>query len=114
MHHLFHNEGGWVNPETRDDSARNICRAVVVFGRLPPRPGGVFPRLSKTAIAVCEWLVAHIAEPGGDERLPVQPCLVRHAAARVGGRIAVLPAHTKQPEGEKELVARVLQAAAGQ
>ena len=25
MHHLFHNEGGWVNPETRDYSARSIC-----------------------------------------------------------------------------------------
>ena len=25
MHHLFHNEGGWVSPETRDDSARSIC-----------------------------------------------------------------------------------------
>ena len=60
MHHLFPNEGGWVKPETRDDSARSSCLtvvAVVVFG---------------------------------------------------------LPALAKQPEGEKELVARVLQAATGQ
>jgi len=71
MHNLFHNKGGWVNPETRDDSARSIrrdCRAVVVFGGLPPRPGGALPAAVEDAIAVSEWLVAHLTEPGGDER----------------------------------------------
>ena len=118
MHHLFHDEGGWVSPETRDDSdGAGGTLADVLAQHL--RDGGG-PRLAGQSLI---YPAADVAgeSPSRKAALPARPaghrqqrCLVRHFAARVGGRTAVLPARTKQPEGEKELVARVLQAAAGQ